>query len=309
MNTQSNTMPEPSLEATGIAPAVVRPIRPLYWSIRRELWESRSIYIAPLVVAAVFLFGFLLSTVLRLPGIVRGLPMMPPAKQQAEILTPYDFAAGVLMLTQMLVGLFYSLDALHGERRDRSILFWKSLPVSDATTVLSKAAVPMIIVPLLAGVTTVVVYVAMFLISSAVVAGSGLSVNPMWAQLPLFQLSLGILFHLVVVHGLWHAPFYGWFMLVSGWARRAVILWASLPWLALMAFEKIVFNSSHVASLLIYRLAGDNMSMGTGSMAMDLGARLGWVSTLVSPGLWLGLAVTAGFLLVAARLRRYRGPI
>ena len=309
MNTPSNVMPEPSLGAQAITSPVARATRPLYWSIRRELWENRSIYIAPLVVAAVFLFGFLLSTVFRLPAIIRGLPMMTPAKQRAEILTPYDFAAGVLMLTQMLVGLFYSLDALHGERRDRSILFWKSLPVSDATTVLSKAAVPVIIVPLLAGVITVIVYVAMFVLSSAVVAGSGLSVDPMWVQLPLFQLSLGVLFHLVVVHGLWHAPFYGWFMLISGWARRAVILWASLPWLALIAFEKIVFNSSHVASLLIDRLAGDNMSMGTGSTAMDLGAHLAWARTLISPGLWLGLLVTAGFLLVAARLRRSRGPI
>lgn len=309
MNTQSNAMREASLDAPGIAPRAMPATRPLSWSIQRELWENRSIYIAPLVVAAVFLFGFLLSTVFRLPAIIRGLPMMVPAKQQAEILAPYDFAAGVLMLTQMLVGLFYSLDALHGERRDRSILFWKSLPVSDATTVLSKAAVPVIIVPLLAGVITVVVYVAMFLLSSAVVAGSGLSVDPMWAQLPLLQLSLGILFHLVVVHGLWHAPFYGWFMLVSGWARRAVILWASLPWLALIAFEKIVFNSSHVAGLLINRLAGDNMSMGTGSMAMELGVHLGWARALISPGLWLGLLVTAGFLVAAARLRRYRGPI
>ncbi|HEV2424582.1 MAG TPA: ABC transporter permease [Terriglobia bacterium] len=309
MSTLSNAVPESSREAPGITPAIARATRPFYWSVRRELWENRSIYIAPLAVGAVFLFGFLLSTVFRLPAIIRGLPMMAPAKQQAEILTPYDFAAGALMLTQMLVGLFYSLDALHGERRDRSILFWKSLPLSDATAVLSKAAVPVIIVPLLAGAATVVVYVAMFLLSSAVVAGSGLSVHPMWVQLPLFQLSLGILFHLVVVHGLWHAPFYGWFMLVSGWARRAVILWASLPWLALIAFEKIVFNSSHVASLLINRLAGDNMSMATGSMAMDLAARLGWARTLISPGLWLGLLVTAGFLFVAVRVRRSRGPI
>jgi ABC-2 type transport system permease protein len=309
MSSPSSVIREPSLGAKAITAPVAHSTRPLYWSIRRELWENRSIYIAPLVVAGIFLFGFLLSTVFRLPAIVRGLPMMAPAKQQSEILTPYDFAAGVLMLTQMLVGLFYSLDALHGERRDRSILFWKSLPVSDATTVLSKAAVPVIIVPLLAGVVTVMVYLAMFLLSSAIVAGSGLSVGPMWARLPLLQLSLGVLFHLVVVHGLWHAPFYGWFMLVSGWARRAVILWASLPWLALIAFEKIVFNSSHIAGLLMYRLGGDNMSAGTGSMAVDLGAHLSWARTLTSPGLWLGLAVTAGFLLAAVRLRRYRGPI
>jgi len=300
---------EIALEPPALRTSAVRAARPFYWSVRRELWENRSIYIAPLVVAAVFLFGFLLSTFFRLPANIRGLAVMDPAKQRVEILTPYDFAAGVLMLTQMLVCLFYSLDALHGERRDRSILFWKSLPVSDTTTVLSKAAIPVIIVPLLAGVVTVMVYVAMFLLSSAVVAGNGLSVAPMWAQLPLLQLSFGVLFHLVVVHGLWHAPFYGWFMLVSGWARRAVILWASLPWLALIALEKIVFNSSHIAGLLLDRLGGGNMSMATGSMALDLGAHSGWVRTVIGPGLWLGLLVTTGFLLLAMWLRRYRGPI
>lgn len=308
MNSPSNAS-EAALDARVITPAAAPAIRPFYWSVRRELWENRSVYFAPLIVSAVFLFGFFLSTVFRLPAIIRALPMMAPAKQLAEILMPYDFAAGLLMLTQMLVGLFYSLDALHGERRDRSILFWKLLPVSDVTSVLSKAAIPVIIVPLLAGIATVLVYLTMFLLSSAAVAGSGLSVAPMWAQLPLLQLSAGVLFHLVIVHGLWHAPFYGWFILVSGWARRAVILWAFLPWLALIALEKIIFNSSHFASLLLYRLAGDNMSAGTGSMAMELGTHLGWAGTLISPGLWLGLLVTAGFLLAAARLRRSRGPI
>ena len=47
------------------------------------------------------------------------------------------------MLTAMVVGLFYCLDALNGERRDRSILFWKSLPVSDTTAVLAKASIPL----------------------------------------------------------------------------------------------------------------------------------------------------------------------
>ena len=51
------------------------------------------------------------------------------------------------MLTAFLVGVFYCLDALHGERRDRSILFWKSLPVSDLTTVLAKASVPCRVLP------------------------------------------------------------------------------------------------------------------------------------------------------------------
>ena len=64
--------------------------------------------------------------------------------RQQTIEAPYDMAAGLLMLDLLIVGVFYCLDALHGERRDRSMLFWKSLPVSDLTTVLAKASIPLV---------------------------------------------------------------------------------------------------------------------------------------------------------------------
>ncbi len=104
--------------------------------------------------------------------------------------------------------MFYCLDALHGERRDRSILFWKSLPVSDLTTVLSKASIPLVVLPLLAFAITVVTQCIMLLLSSAVLLASGLSVATLWTQLSLFQMSLMLLYHLVTVHALWHAPIY-----------------------------------------------------------------------------------------------------
>ncbi len=63
MNTQSNAVPESPLGSQVIAPAAMSATRPMYWSVRRELWENRSIYIAPLAVAAVILFGFLIATI------------------------------------------------------------------------------------------------------------------------------------------------------------------------------------------------------------------------------------------------------
>ena len=121
MNTQSNAMPE-SFDAQRVAPAVLSPTRPMYWSVRRELWENRSIYIAPLAVAGVFLFGFLITT-FHLPARMRALSALDPAHQREAIAMPYDIAAALLMITQLLVGAFYCL-ALHGERRDRSILLF-----------------------------------------------------------------------------------------------------------------------------------------------------------------------------------------
>ena len=98
--------------------------RTMVWSVRREVWENRSIYIAPLIVAAVIVFGALIAT---LTGRHTVKFDAPPDK----IAQNYDIAAGVLMGTTLIVAIFYCLDALYGERRDRSILFWKSMPVSD----------------------------------------------------------------------------------------------------------------------------------------------------------------------------------
>src|SRR5262249_34417013 len=139
----------------------------MYWSVRRELWENRSIYAAPLAVAGVILFSFVISTI-GMPHRRRALMALDPAKQRAAIAVPADVAATVLILTAMLVAAFYCLDALHGERRDRSILFWKSLPVSDRTTVLSKLIVPALILPAIAFALTVVVQFLMLMWSTAV---------------------------------------------------------------------------------------------------------------------------------------------
>jgi ABC-2 type transport system permease protein len=304
MNTQSNAVPE-SFDSQRIAPAALSPTRPLYWSVQRELWENRSIYIAPLAVAGLALFGFLIAT------IGRAVATIDPVRKAAVLAEPKTFATGLVMATAFIVGVFYSLDALHGERRDRSILFWKSLPVSDLTTVLSKAAIPLVILPLLTFAITVFLQWIMLLLSSVVLMGSGLSTAPLWSQVSFFQMSMMLLYHLVTVHSLWHAPIYAWFLLVSGWARRAAFLWAVLPALAICAVEKIAFNTSYFGTFLLHRLGGPEHFPITpeGGVPMNpmMYHHLGQI--FITPGLWMGLAVAAAFLFAAARLRRSQGPI
>jgi ABC-2 type transport system permease protein len=304
MNTQSNAVPDSPLEFQGIAPAALSATRPMYWSVRRELWENRSVYIAPLAVAAVTVFGFLIAT------IGRAMSTTDLAQRRAVLEEPYNFAMLLIMGTAFIVGIFYSLDALHGERRDRSILFWKSLPVSDLTTVLSKASVPLVILPLLAFALTVVTQLIMLLLSSAVLLASGLSVAQLWTRMPLFQMSLMLLYHLVTVHMLWYAPIYAWLLLVSAWARRAAFLWAVLPPVAIGVIEKLAFNTKHFASMFQYRFAGGPEAVTMpGSSPMDPMTHLTPGHFLSSPGLWGGLIVAAIFLAAAVRLRRYQGPI
>ena len=180
MNTQSECHARVSFESRVIAPTANSTTRPMYWSVRRELFEYRSIYVAPLAVAALFLFGYLISAI-RLPHKLQA-AALDPMQQHKLIAHPYDVAALLIMGTTFIIGLFYSLDALHGERRDRSILFWKSLPVSDLTTVLSKASIPLVVIPLLTFAITVVTQFLMLLLSTVVLLGSGVGVAMLWTQ-------------------------------------------------------------------------------------------------------------------------------
>jgi ABC-2 type transport system permease protein len=307
MNTQSSTLPE-SFKAQTVAPAATG-VRSMYWSIRRELWESRSIYIAPLAAAVVFLLSFMISMI-YLPQKMRALSALDPAHQREAIAMPYDMAAGLLMLTAMIVGMFYCLGAFQGERRDRSILFWKSLPVSDLTTVLSKASIPFIVLPLLTFAITVATQWIMLLLSTAVLWANDLNAATLWTRLSFFQMSLNLLYHLVTVHALWHAPIYGWLLLVSAWARRAAFLWAVLPLLAIGAVETLLFNTRHFAGMLENRFSGGGAEALTmpGTFPMNPMTHLTPGTYLSSSGLWIGLVFTAACLAAAVRLRRYRGP-
>src|SRR5215510_5028406 len=266
--------------------------RPLYWSLWREVWENRSLYIAPLIVAVVVVLGFLVSTS-GLPERRAAVLLLGQEAARRAIEVPYDVAAMVLIFTAFVVGIFYCLDALHGERRDRSILFWKSLPVSDLTVVLSKASIPIVILPLFTFALTVATQLIMVVHSALVMPASGVSVSALWGHLPLFQMWLGLFYHLVTVHALWHAPMYAWLLLVSAWARRVPFLWAALPPLGVGVLEWVMFRTSHFAAFVGYRLAGPESYDFTPrhGISMDAMSHLNLGKFLTTPGLWVGLLV------------------
>ena len=318
MNAPSNAMNETS-------PVSMTPTRPMYWSIRREIWENHSIHVAPLAIAAVYLLGFAVS-VIWLPQNMREVWMPHTMREMAAahkvtdsligLAMPYTHAAMLVGLVAFLVGIFYSLDALHGERRDRSILFWKSLPVSDLTTVLSKAAIPLVVLPLIAFALSVFLQQIMRLLSLSVLAMNCGSAATLWTRLPLSEMELVTLYGTAVIV-LWHAPIYCWFLLVSGWARRAVFLWAVVPWLLIAALENIAFHTSFLGSMLLSRLLGfseaafdlkDKNGVPIDAHFIPL-TQLAPGRFVASPSLWLGLILAAAFLAAAVRLRRYRDPI
>jgi ABC-2 type transport system permease protein len=309
MTASSNAVHETVVERHG--PPAFSWIRVLEWSVRRELWENRSVYAAPLAVAAVMLFGMAVSTC-TLPQRRRALLLLDPARQQAGIERPYDIAAMMILFTAFIVGVFYCLDALHGERRDRSILFWKSLPVSDQTTVLSKACIPLLVLPLLTFAIIVAAQLLLLLLSSAVLLGSGLTSAAVWPEGKAIPSPAAMLVA-VAVTALWHAPIYAWFLLVSGWAKRAAFLWAFLPFFVASMFERMAFRTTYIGSALRYRMLGwwgeAFVRQDRGHVALKPLTQLHPEEFLGRPGMWIGLAFAAAFLAAAVRLRRYREPI
>jgi ABC-2 type transport system permease protein len=307
MNTQSSTIRE-SFEAQRARSVSLSASQPFLWSVKRELWENRSIYIAPLVAACVFLFGFLIN-MFAVRSRVHTMWPLDPAQHQHLLTTRYELAGALIMGTALIVGIFYSLDALYSERRDRSILFWKSLPISDLTAVLAKFSIPIVVVPLISFVITIATQWMMLLLSSVILLGSGVNIASLWKEASFVHVSLMLFYHLLTVHGLWYAPLYGWLFLVSAWAPRAPFLWAALPPFVIYGVEKIAFNTSHFLELLQYRLTGPQNGMTPHSGQDEFMATLISTHFFSEPGLWIGLLVAAVFLAGAVRLRRYQGPI
>jgi len=282
-------------------------MQPFLWSVRREIWETRSIYIVPLVTAMVVLGGHLVQTmILRLR--MHGAWPSDPARLHNLLGVHYEVAAALITASAFLVGIFYSLDTLYGERRDRSILFWKSMPVSDLTTVLAKVTIPLAVLPLLSFAITVATQALMLLLSSLILLGSGVSMTTLWTYSSLLHFPAMLLYHVVTVHGLWYAPIYAWLLFISAWAPRAPFLWAFLPPFLIGGVEKLAFNTTYFFDLLLRRLAGPEAPAAPGASVMDIMASIGPLRFLSEPGLWIGLAIAAAFLAGAVWLRRSRGP-
>jgi ABC-2 type transport system permease protein len=278
------------------------------WSVRRELWEHRAIVVAPLVLAALIVAAFAYHAG-TWGDALRTLPPLDEARRTKLALTPFALAASAILLCGWIVALFFALDALHGERRDRSILFWKSMPVPDTTAVVAKLVVALFVAPLIAWGIAVAAQLAMAVAGSVRLASAGLDAAWPWTLPPWLPTTLTMIYG-VVAHSLWFAPIAGYLLLVSAWARRTPFLWAVLPILAALAVERIAFGTTHVAALVKHRLVGGLAAFRPDALKepiTDL-AQLDPLRFLALPGLWLGLAFAAASVVAAIRLRRYREP-
>lgn len=280
-----------------------------YWSVRREIWEHPAVFIAPLIVAG-FVIAAVLLNIRNLQQQASLLAGMPANAQQMAMVMPFGLTASVILLISFVVGAFYCFDALNTERRDRSIFFWKSMPVSDATTVLSKAFVPMAVQPAVGFAVALATQAVLLALIAAILKVAGVELGPLWEKLPVFPTTVAMLYGLVA-HVLWYAPAFALFLLLSAWVRRP-FLWVVVPVVAVQAIEQIAFATSYSGVFLRWRVTGA-MSEAFVPNAMREPitslAQLDPIRFLTSPGLWGGLVFATVFLYAAIHVRRHKEPL
>ena len=279
---------------------MINTTRPFLTLVRRELWEHGSLIWAPLAMALMIIVVSLVSGMVKGSididlGEDRPLPeLFGDAEKQRGIFT---LVMAGLVLPQLLVGFvvvfFYLLDSLFTERRDRSILFWKSLPVSDAKTVLSKLFVALVAVPLWSWALSLVVGLVVFGVVAAQVSGTPAAGLGTWHGGTWLTVQAAMLGKMVIA-ALWYLPVAGWLLLVSVLAKRAPFLWATLPFLVFSLAERIALGSNVVGALVAQRLFGFSEEV---SLMSEF-------PLLASPGLWIGVAVGAALVYAAIRVRR-----
>lgn len=290
--------------------------------VRREFWEHRAFVIAPAIVIAI-LIGTAIFGLGDFADMAHHIPNDAEWQEhRGAILGGVLAFLGVpFAIVMTIVIIFYLLDSLYADRKDRSVLFWKSLPLSDTTTVLSKVATAVVVLPLLTLATVLVTSVLVAFISS--VRLSGVEQLDIWStvwQPGVWLRVYSLMLYALIVCMLWYLPIVAWLLLASAWARRAVILWAALPPLLLMFIEERIFDTNHFFQVIAHRLIGwtwtafDRDAVTRHAITID-GDRIPWpdrgwdlidpAGFLASPGLWAGLAV-AGLLLWATILVRRR---
>jgi ABC-2 type transport system permease protein len=244
----------------------------------------------------------------------------------------FPMMATPLYILMGFVIFFYCLGALYDDRRDRSILFWKSLPVSDVTTVLSKVAVATVAAPLIVAAIGFVASLTIMLMTALAISFHGVNVFGDLLSSTNLWLSPFRMLSLIPVYVLWALPTVGWLLMVSSWARSKVFLWAvGAPLMtgALLAWANYAFklgiNIEWFFSQVVLRLLGsvlpgawfifdksarEAMEHAPGMENDPTGQISGFFneaySSLASPVLWIGVAAGVAMIAAAIWLRRWR---
>ena len=207
--------------------------------IRREYWENKGAFrTTPIVIGGIYIAGLLMSifTTAHIDSdlytfreAVRLMGEQPEALRSTIV---YQGMLGSSVLFTVVMGFvvfFYLLGALYDDRKDRSILFWKSLPASDLLTVASKLLTAMVLAPLTFLAALIVTHILMALIGSLMVLGVDGSPWQLFLSVANPLKAWGMIAASWFAQSIWALPGYAWLLLVSAFAPRVPLLFATLP--------------------------------------------------------------------------------
>ena len=328
MNTEVADAAAGAALKSAATPAVISPARTLQTLVRREFWEHPALWRAP-VIAGGLLVGVLLiaiftkmhqHTTVIVDGNVHVLADLPDVASRVAAHTWVQGGLWVaLSILAIIVTCFYLLDCLYAERKDRSILFWKSLPVSDGLTVASKLIAALIAVPLIVFVAAIALELLCVIVWQLwSLTGAAPSVFS-WNALEWLRTEV-LLLLVTVVAVLWYAPIAGVFLVVSAWARRAPVLWVLLPLIFAQIVEQIfsaiVGTPRFLSHFINYRVFGIWDELGLFRMHLlghpgirPIGSQLkelNFAGAFTDVDLWLGVIAAGALAYAAVRLRRFR---
>ena len=296
--------------------------------IKREIWEHRSFGVTPLAVASVMVIGTLSFMVIGsgfrdvIDMALVGASNVGEVERRAMLTGLLSVYTVVVAISMGIVTVFYCLDCLYAERKDRSILFWRSLPVTDTETVVSKLLVAMLVIPAATYVAILATHILVLLMASVwVEMQGGSAAHLLWNGAALLD-TWAATSVIVFAVPLWLAPFIGWFLFVSGAVKRSPLLMAFLP-LAVVPLIELTFESTLLAKAIWLRpfqiplFSTDGVEAvidraeGRGGIELredmvSLVATLDVTKFVSSPSLWLGLVVCGLLAAAAVYVRRYR---
>jgi ABC-2 type transport system permease protein len=325
MNTSETNLSGAEVPAGTLTPPTsriaVRPVlRILSVLVRREFWEHRALWAAPLLIAGL-LIACAVPAHFNLIDFADDEQSWSHGRTRSALVALAQWGVTVPQFLVMVIVLsFYLTDCLYAERKDRSILFWKSLPVSDGLTVASKLLTALVVVPLGVYAVTIVTHLLVWgILVARSAGGTAVPLKAVWDTVVWLKVEALILYG-VLVSIFWYAPMAAYLLLVSAWNKRNPFLWSALPPVFAIIIERSAFGTHYVTSLIQYRTVGIweglNLQNAAERTVHDGNNHLvslpGIFDTLDVTGpflnidLWLGVAVAAGFAFVAARIRRYR---
>jgi len=293
--------------------------------LKREVWEHRSIYVTPVAIATIVTLGVLAMIVFvsgfakELDIAIFGAQNIAGDNERKAALTGFFIGTSWFFLVALgILTVFYCLDCLYSERKDKSILFWRSLPVTDAETVISKLLTALVVIPIVAVAGIIITHIVNLVVTSIWVSSKGGSAGTLiWGSVPLLDNWVAALIVTLAV-SLWMSPFIGWFLFVSSYTKRAPLLMAFMPLVVIPLLEGIFLRSSIFAEAVLdrggiplfrsmdFEAMIENEEWRFSDNVSSLLAQIDLGKFISSPSLWAGIVVCGLFVTAAIYVRRYR---